>query len=156
MTATSKVRISWDKIVADSRLLAAMCLAKRPQSLKWSAIVAVTRGGLIPAALLAEKMGIRIVDTVCIQSYNTLDQRLAEAIILKDINGGWDTRLGFDDFLVVDDLVDSGETADTIKTHLPGAHFACLYAKPVGERFADTYVEVFDQSQWIVFPWEEL
>lgn len=146
----TRVLISWDTVRQDAFALAVKLGFKG----RWSGIVAVTRGGLIPAALLAHRLNIKIVDTFCIATYADVGVQEAKPTVLKGIHEGWGTQLGFRDLLIVDDLVDHGTTAKTVKEFLPGAHFACLYAKPEGKAQADTYVREYDQEQWIDLPWE--
>ena len=89
-----------------------------------SGIVAITRGGLVPAHIIARELDIRVIDTVCISSYD--DQTQREADVLKSVAGdgaGW---------LIVDDLVDTGATGRIVREMLPKAHFATVYAKPAG------------------------
>jgi xanthine phosphoribosyltransferase len=57
-------------------------------------------------------------------------------------------------FLLIDDLVDTGKTAQVVRQMLPKAHFATLYAKPAGRPFVDTCVKEFKQNKWIFFPWD--
>ena len=57
-------------------------------------------------------------------------------------------------WLVIDDLVDTGRTARAVRATLPKAHFATLYAKPLGRSLADTFVKEFKQDEWINFPWD--
>ena len=57
-------------------------------------------------------------------------------------------------FLIVDDLVDRGDTARVVRGLLPRAHFACLYAKPAGRDAADTFVAEVAQDTWVLFPWD--
>ena len=56
---------------------------------------------------------------------------------------------------MIDDLVDSGETAKAVKAMLPKAHIATVYAKPAGLPIVDSYVTQVSQDTWIVFPWDE-
>jgi xanthine phosphoribosyltransferase len=110
-------------------------------------IVAVTRGGLVPAAIVARELDIRLVDTVCVFSYNWQDQR-GEIEILKSIDhdgAGW---------LIIDDLVDTGRTAESVRQMLPQAHFATVYAKPAGRPLVDTFITEVSQDTWILFPWD--
>ena len=79
----------------------------------------VSRGGLVPAALLARELGIRHVDTVCISSYDHDHQR--DLKILKKAEGDGEG------FIVVDDLVDTGGTAKVIREMYPKAHFGWVY-----------------------------
>lgn len=134
--------LGWDDIHRDCRTLASLLAGKGP----FRGIVAVARGGLVPAALLAREMDIRIIETVCVSSYE--DRLRGSPQVLKGMEGdgeGW---------LIVDDLVDSGATADVVRAILPKAHFATLYAKPEGRPRVDTFVSDVDQGVWIIFPWE--
>ena len=72
----------------------------------------------------------------------------SEVSIIKKLNGdgeGW---------LIVDDLVDTGKTARIAREMLPKAHFACVYAKPLGKPLVDTYITEVSQDTWIYFPWD--
>ena len=139
---TEALALDWTDIRRDCRLLAAKLGGRGP----FAGIVAVTRGGLVPAALLAQDLDIRVIETVCVASY---DERLRGTVeILKGLPGdgeGW---------LVVDDLADSGATARAVRALLPKAHLAALYAKPDGLADLDTFVRTIAQSVWIEFPWE--
>ncbi len=66
---------------------------------QWKGIIAVSRGGLVPGALLARELGIRHVDTVCISSYDHDNQR--ELKVLKRAEGDGEG------FIVIDDPVDT-------------------------------------------------
>ena len=57
-------------------------------------------------------------------------------------------------FLVVDDLVDTGKTARVVRDLMPKAHFATVYAKPMGRPLVDTYITEVSQDTWIFFPWD--
>ncbi|OCG33680.1 xanthine phosphoribosyltransferase [Gilliamella sp. Bim1-2] len=113
---------------------------------QWKGIIAVSRGGLVPAAILARELSIRYVDTVCISSYDHDHQR--EKLILKQANGDGEG------FIVVDDLVDTGNTAHTIREMYPKAHFVTIFAKPAGKPLVDDYVVDIAQDTWIEQPWD--
>ena len=110
-------------------------------------IIAITRGGLVPAAIIARELDIHLVDTICISSYDWKDKK-GEADILKTVEG---TGEGY---LLIDDLVDTGRTANIVKEILPKAHFATVYAKPAGRPLVDTFVTEVSQDTWILFPWD--
>jgi xanthine phosphoribosyltransferase len=57
-------------------------------------------------------------------------------------------------WLIIDDLVDTGNTAKVVRRLLPKAHLATVYAKPAGEPLVDTYVTWVSQDTWIYFPWD--
>ena len=108
----------------------------------------MTRGGLVPAAIVARELDIRFIDTVCVASYDDRAQGPGKIVVLKTLEGD---GAGL---LLIDDLVDTGETARIVRNLLPKAHFATLYAKPAGRPLVDTFLTEVSQDTWIVFPWE--
>ena len=117
---------------------------------EWNGIIAVTRGGLVPAAIIAREMGIRHIDTLCIATYD--EQYIGDVNVIKkpadavsDKGKGW---------LMIDDLVDTGMTMKTAREFLPNCHVATVYAKPEGLKFVDTYVHQVPQNHWVFFPWD--
>jgi xanthine phosphoribosyltransferase len=144
-----EIVISWPELHRDARYLSHV-LAELGE---WKGIVAITRGGLVPAALVARELDIRLIETVCVVSYGAstggaAEQEQGELRWLKtlDTDGdGW---------LLIDDLVDTGRTASAVRERLPKAHFATLYAKPLGRPVVDTFVKEFKQEKWIYFPWD--
>ena len=138
--------ISWDQMHRDSRALAWRLDVQR----NWKGVLAVTRGGMIPAMIVSRELDIRTVDTISIKSYD--HQKQTEAIILKKP----DTALVGDgnDILIIDDLVDTGKTLKIVKEIYPRAHFATVYAKPKGKEMVDTYITEVSQDTWIFFPWD--
>lgn len=149
MTAAGPARttttLSWDALHRDARALAASLLGRH-----FTGIVAVTRGGLIPAAIVARELEIRLVESIGVVSYAGGPGTAAAPSIVKHPPAAGDGA----GFLVIDDLVDSGETARAVRALLPAAHFAVLYAKPAGLPFADSFVAEVPQESWIVFPWD--
>ena len=120
--------VSWEELHRTARALAWRLIELGP----WHGIVAISRGGLVPAAIIARELDIRLVDTVCLASYE--HQTQGEPRILKGLTGdgaGW---------LIVDDLVDTGRTAEIVRRMLPKGHFATIYAKPAGRPLVDTFV----------------
>jgi xanthine phosphoribosyltransferase len=106
--------VSWDQFHRDSRALAWRLSGGRA----FEAIVCITRGGLVPAAIVARGGG----------------------------EGGG--------VLIVDDLVDTGQTAKVVRGLLPRAHLATVYAKPMGRPLVDTFITEVSQDTWIYFPWD--
>jgi xanthine phosphoribosyltransferase len=146
--AHKNLALSWAQVHADTRTLAERLRTLGP----WRGIVTIPRGGLVPAALLARALEVRVVETLCIASYD--DRQQSEPVVLKPALLGGDERTGGEGWLLVDDLVDTGQTARVARAMLPKAHFATLYAKPVGRPLVETFVTEFPQETWIVFPWE--
>ena len=136
--------ITWERIHQDCKMLAARLHAVG----KWKRIVGVARGGLIPAAIIARELSVKLVDTVCVTSYTVRTQ--GEATVLKEVHSEDQGR----DWLIVDDLVDTGKTAQVVRGLLPNAYFATVYSKPEGRPYVDTYVMEMTQDTWILFPWD--
>lgn len=145
---TDEIVISWPELHRDARFLS----QQLHQLGSWAGIIAITRGGLVPAALVARELEIRLIDTVCVSSYAAGGGGPAQAQsgvqVLKGVAGD---GAGY---LLIDDLVDTGKTAQVVRSMLPKAHFATLYAKPAGRPFVDTCVKEFKQNKWIFFPWD--
>ncbi len=143
--------ISWDQIHRDSRALAWRLQELGPQEDGgWRVVVAITRGGMAPAMIVARELDIRTVDTISIKSYN--HQTQAEATVLKSPDA---TLVGDGEgVLIVDDLVDSGKTLELVRQIYPKAHCATVYAKPEGRDQVDTFITEVSQDTWIFFPWD--
>ncbi len=141
--------VSWDQFHRDARALAWRLAEIGP----FSAIVAITRGGLVPAAIIARELDLRIVETICVASYDA-DNRQGRLEILKPIAAEIAQADGGAKILVVDDLVDTGATAKIVRALLPKAHFATVYAKPLGRPHVDTFMTEVSQDTWIYFPWD--
>jgi xanthine phosphoribosyltransferase len=142
--------VSWDQFHRDSRALAWRLTDAGP----FEAIVCITRGGLVAAAIVARELDVRLIETVCVVSYE--HQRQGELHVLKGIADSV-SRIGGgqgDRVLIVDDLVDTGKTAQIVRALLPKAHFATVYAKPMGRPMVDTFITEVSQDTWIYFPWD--
>jgi len=139
--------VSWEELHRTAKALAWRLIGQGPHNGQWNGIVAITRGGLVPAAIIARELDIRLIDTVCMTSY-TDDHAQGDIRLLKGVAGdgtGW---------LIIDDLVDTGRTAKYVREMLPKAHFATIYAKPAGRPLVDTFVTEVSQDTWIYFPWD--
>ncbi|MBY0381927.1 MAG: xanthine phosphoribosyltransferase [Xanthobacteraceae bacterium] len=142
--------VSWDQFHRDARALAWRLNGAGP----FKALVAVTRGGMVPAAIVAREIGMRVIDTLCVTSYAHTTQ--GEMQVLKDISDSVKKLGGAngEGLLIVDDLVDTGKTARVIRQIAPKAHIAAVYAKPMGKPLVDTFITEVSQDTWIFFPWD--
>ena len=141
--------VTWDQFHRDSRALAWRLTSLGP----FDAVVAIARGGLVPAAIVARELNIRTVETVACKSYDHQSQ--AGIKVLKEISQPvLDLAKNGGKVLIVDDLVDTGNTARAVREMLPGAHFATVYAKPKGRDMVDTFITEVSQDTWIFFPWD--
>ncbi len=134
--------VSWEQLHRDCRALSWRLIERGP----WEGVFAITRGGLVPAAIIARELDIRLVDTICLASYDWQSQ--GNTSVIKPVThsgAGW---------LLVDDLVDTGKTAKIARDMVPKAHFATVYAKPEGRLLVDTFITEVSQDTWILFPWD--
>lgn len=140
--------ISWDEIRANIEYLSSKLKSK-----KWKGILCITGGGLTPTHYLAKKLEIKLIETLCISSYENFEKK-KESVIHKmpqlEMEGeGW---------LVVDDIADHGDTFEIVRKQFPKAYNTALFAKPnaLEKGVVDLYGEKVEQKTWVVFPWEKL
>lgn len=146
--------LSWADIIEDTELLAERIKEFHPHP--FIAMIAITRGGLIPAGLLSRKLDLRCISTMSLASY-TEDNQPSQVLWLDHHSKRKELEtynlLG-KDLLVVDDLSDSGKTFSFVQEMLPQATYATLYSKPQGRKAVNVCVRTFPQSCWLKFPWE--
>jgi xanthine phosphoribosyltransferase len=141
--------VTWDQLHRDARALAWRLIEHGP----FKGVVAITRGGLIPAAIIAREMELRLVESISIVTYGAGDKdwtELGPPKVIKPATAAGDGE----GFLIIDDLVDTGTTAKAVRALLPKAHFATVYAKPAGRPLVDSFVTEVSQDTWIMFPWD--
>ena len=156
--ALKEFPVSWEELHRYGKALAWRLIEFGP----FEGIVAITRGGLVPAAIVARELDIRLIETVCIASYGSGaeapqpsdpaapdDREQGTLTLLKRPEVGDGTG-----WLIVDDLVDTGKTARAVRDLMPKAHFATVYAKPAGRPLVDTFITEVSQDTWILFPWD--
>ena len=147
--AVSYATVTWDQLHRDARLLAEQLMPHGP----FRGIVAITRGGLIPAAIIGRELDCRLIESISVVSYDQEgagEEAQGRPRVIKPPSAAGDGE----GFLIVDDLVDSGVTAQLVRALLPRAYFACLYAKPSGRPATDRFVVEVPQDTWILFPWD--
>lgn len=142
---TKKKHYSWKEVEE-----AAVKLHSKLPKKKWDGILAITRGGLAPALLMSQMLDMRQIKVINIKSYNAAKERghiqVADIPVLEHDGKNW---------LVLDDLSDSGATIRAVRQLYPNAYYATLYAKPVGVPDIHAFGIMTEQNTWIVFPWEE-
>lgn len=150
-----KTYISWNQVYKDiDNLSMLIALKKKPD-----AIVAIGRGGLIPATILSYNLNVKVLQNFQIESYE--GQTKTETHKLWQNPGEhFLTVFKNKNVLVVDDLADSGNTLRLVKRFFEhkdiNLMFATLYTKK-GTAFApDVSLREYSTEEWIVFPWEEM
>ena len=132
-------------------------------------IVAVARGGLVPAGMLASLMGIKRVETVQVRFYDGT-QKLQAPVLEGDPPTAAGPTGDPARTLVVDEIFDTGTTVAFLRRWLPRAHVAVLVGRAEGDvplaSEAGLHEFVLDDAhgpvraaavartdEWIVFPW---
>ena len=138
-----QVFLSYHDIHADCIELAKIIKKKyKPEKL-----ILISRGGLIPGSIIANYLGIQDIDVIALKTYQNR-KRSSDIKVFKRIKS-------LKKLVVIDDLVDSGETAKIVKEMMPNSKFVVLYAKPSGKKQADLHLYDFKDKDWLVFPWEQ-
>jgi len=145
MHSNKEFFVSWEELHRATRALAVRQLPAE----QWKGIIAVSRGGLVPGAIMARELNLRVVDAVSVRSYSHQEQN-SDPVMLKDVSCTDDGE----GFLIVDDLVDTGNTLKFLRQQLPKAKFITVYAKPEGKPLVDEYEADVGQETWIHFPWD--
>ncbi len=150
MADVEKQYLSWDQIHEMVNELATLGHGE------YDALMAVTRGGLVPAGLLAYHLGIRNILVAAVQFYTGVARRAQQPSFLQFPA---DPLLGGKRILIVDDIWDSGRTIMAVKERVVAGGgipiTAVLHYKPEASLFGDRpdyFVET--TSAWIVYPWE--
>ena len=142
--------LTWEGFGAASRDLAQTIA---DSGFKPEIIVAVARGGLLPAGALSYSLGVKLSDAINIEFYTDVHETLPDPVLLAPL---LDTEnLTGKSLLVVDDVADSGRTLalviDILKQYGGDVRSAVIYGKPHSVVEADYVWRKTDQ--WIVFPW---
>ncbi len=145
-----KIFISWEKFHNDTQKL---CKIIRDKELDIKGIVCLTRGGLVPTAIISSELNIRRIEAFAVKTYS--DNHKADKVneilsypsgAIEDKGKGW---------IIIDELVDTGSTSQLIRSRLPHAYFFAVYTKLISSEILDGYISYFDPSVWIYFPWEK-
>jgi xanthine phosphoribosyltransferase len=131
--------ISWSEFHRDTRQL-----AKKLLYTNWDLIIAVSRGGLIPASIIARELSIFLIDTICPHIVNG-NIEILKAPVIKN----------FKNVLIIDEFVSSGRLFRKIKGCLSEAMFASVYVTKNSSKFVDFYSKEL-QSRDVFFPWDTI
>lgn len=144
-----KTHVSWDEIEhAVDQIVSAL------PHLRWKGIVGIARGGLIPAVMLSHRLCVPTFRSYFVSTYdgmNKTGQTICDDQFFLE-NGG-------DDWLFVDDIMDTQTTANHVLDKFPRASLAVLFSHRYGlvneaneNRIIRGRVRLSDN--WLVFPWE--
>ena len=124
----------------------------------YDAMLVITRGGMVPACLISERLDIRNILVAAVQLYTGIGTTLDDPIFLQFPN---DVLLHGKRILVVDDVWDSGRTAMCVRQRILAAGgfptLAVLHYKPRASRFPDQQPDFFAEmtDDWLVYPWDD-
>ena len=141
---TDKIYISWEEFHQDVK---SVC-EKIKNSGTYNKIVAISRGGLLPAGIIAYELDIRNCHAINIATYIGDEHRELDHLDNLDDVGEINSQT-----LIVDDLADSGQTFRLLRQEFPKARFVSIYSKPAGLKEVDIYERELP-DQWVVFPWD--
>lgn len=136
--------VSWDEIQSLCTHLAAEILAR---GIACDKVLAITRGGLFPAGLVARELDIRRIETVGVVAYD--DQTAGVARLVKEAQPEF-----LSNALIIDDLADTGTTIDFLRPLTTGCTVATIFVKPQGRPKVDLFAREVPQDTWIRFPWD--
>ena len=148
----AKVIYSWEDIARLTRTLVVQLRGQR-----FDALLAITRGGMIPGCLISEWLDIRNVMTAAVMFYTAIETRMDVPRFLQVPS---DALLVDKRILIVDDVWDSGKTAVAVSERVRAAGgvptVAVIDFKPTANRFPGHRPDVFAQETdaWVVYPWE--
>lgn len=140
--------ISWNEFHNDTKSLANK-LKKDCDLSKVKGLIAISRGGLLPAGIISYELDIRIVESVTVITYDGEEQRDS-----KDSKIISSLKSDGEGYIVIDDLADSGNTIDILRKKIPKAIYATVYSKPKGLPKTDLFAKEMPQEKWIMFPWD--
>ena len=120
-------------------------------------IIAVARGGLVPAMNLSDILGVKDLASIRVEHWGKTAEKDTEAIIKYGINADLSGR----NVLIVDDVSDTGESlkaaCEYIKKLNPKeVKVAVIHYVTTSKFKPDFYAEVVDRTDefiWIVYPW---
>jgi hypoxanthine phosphoribosyltransferase len=124
----------------------------RESSFKPDAIIAVSRGGWLPARVLADLLETGL-GNVSVEFYVGVAETRKAPVLTQSAS----VAVAGKKVLVVDDVADSGESLKLVKAHVlqqgaKEARIATVYYKPWSLVKPDYYV--METRRWVVFPWE--
>ena len=149
MLQSEKIKISWDQFYLDTLEL---CNIIKNNNHNIKGIVCVTRGGLVASSIVASQLNIKKIEVYGISTYkddNTQDSKIniltepKEALLEQGEN-----------WLVIDDLVDTANTIEFIRSKLPKSYIYTTYSKQENCYNIQGYYKYYNKNIWLELPWE--
>lgn len=135
---------SYEQLTEDMKIL-----AQKVKPYDFQMIIPVTRGGLVPACHLGYLLDIKNYQVLCLNSYQGYEQGEINVIRVPEI----DDSIPKEKILVVDSMVDKGDTLSAVKNILgEEVKFLTIHLKPHSIQKPDFYLH--ETSKWVVYPWD--
>lgn len=140
--------LGWDEY---GRLTERLAAKVASHGRKFDLVIGIARGGVPVAMVVADRLGARM-DYINVKSYDGIAKRSRPKILTTITQ-----EVGGERVLLVDDIVDEGETMETVTEFLLGKHpeevtTAALFTKPWSSMRPDISLGVVEN--WVVFPYE--
>lgn len=148
--------VSWEQVQSMCNDLSVAASADR-----FDVVLAITRGGLIPATLLCEALELRNILSATVMFYTDTGEQFFGMTEPRFLSFPSADALEGRRVLVVDDVWDSGRTAHAVKARVQRAKpalvkVAALHYKPAMNLLEDSTPDFYCSTteNWIVYPWE--
>ncbi len=147
-----KVYLTWEDIEA----LIAKTLPKLKE-LRFDAVLAITRGGIIPGGIIAERLGVTKVFVASVDFYSDEENDMDFPVFMQF---PVDSLLRGEHILVVDDLWDRGREVTSVRErveHTGGKTTTfVMHYKPHRSIYPDSAPDFYTAKtkDWIIYPWE--
>ena len=142
---TDKIYINWQDFHQDVKDL---CAKIKEEGKEYNKLVAISRGGFIPAGIISYELDIRQSAVINIATYVGSKHLKLDEVDCPDHVGLVDEKT-----LIIDDLADSGQTFKVMRREFPQGKYVTVYAKEKGKDEVDIYARDLP-DKWVVFPWD--
>lgn len=135
----STMSVEWDYVEV---LVEEISKRIKRKEIEFDNIIGLSRGGLVPGVMLSHALGVNFIPLV----WQTRDGDKKDRELLSKYNSS--------KTLIVDDLVDSGETFFQVKETSPNVQYCALFNKQPSIALDFWGSTLYNESRWLDFPWE--
>ena len=152
MDDIQKIYLTWNDV---DKLISS--LTPKLMAYSYDLVIAITRGGIIPGAIIAERLSIQQVLIASVDFYEDEEHDLDWPVFMQFPA---DSFLRGKDILIVDDIWDKGMQVVNVSERINQAggrpRSVVLHYKPHRSYFNDKSPDFFgaETKDWIVYPWE--
>lgn len=144
--------VSWEESARLARVLAG--LLKRERSKRPDLVIAIGRGGYVPARVVCDELLTTHLTSIRIEHWGPAAYRKEDALVKYPLACSVEGT----DLLVIDDVTDTGETLSTAVSYLhqqrPGRIRTGVLHHKISSGFTpDFYAELVTDWRWIIYPW---